>query len=126
MILPASSKTQSHDQLSPISTPIVSFCSLKISLPNTCTVLIFFIAGLLLCLEHVFHWERIASRWRPAFSSHLVSRALPDICLADLGGRLQFAGLRAYPQQRPRLMRGSAFDRSHSAAVRCKVHPCSG
>src|SRR6266446_4212405 len=71
MILPASSKTQSHDQLSPISTPIVSFCSLKISLPNTCTVLIFFIAGLLLCLEHVFHWERIASRWRPAFSSHL-------------------------------------------------------
>src|SRR6266481_9035270 len=53
--------------------PIVSFCSLKISLPNTCTVLIFFIAGLLLCLEHVEHWERIASRWRPAFSSHLVS-----------------------------------------------------
>src|SRR6266446_8184795 len=75
MILPASSKTQSHDQRSPRSTPIVSFCSLKISLPNTCTVLIFFIAGLLLCLEHVFHWERIASRWRPAFSSHLVSRA---------------------------------------------------
>jgi hypothetical protein len=37
-------------------------------------VLIFFIAGLLLCLEHVFHWERIASRWRPAFSSHLISR----------------------------------------------------
>jgi serine/threonine-protein kinase len=35
-------------------------------------VLVFFIAGLLLCLEHVFHWERIASRWRPAFSSHLV------------------------------------------------------
>src|SRR5260370_23156363 len=54
---------------------MVSFCSLKISLPNTCTVLIFFIAGLLLCLEHVFHWERIASRWRPAFSSHLVSCA---------------------------------------------------
>jgi hypothetical protein len=27
----------------------------------------------LLCLEHVEHWERIASRGRPAFSSHLVS-----------------------------------------------------
>src|ERR1700688_3527245 len=26
---------------------------------------------LFLCLEHVEHWERIASRWRPAFSSHL-------------------------------------------------------
>src|SRR5580704_2598021 len=43
---------------------MVSFCSFKISFPNTCTVLIFFIAGLLfLCLEHVEHWERIASRW---------------------------------------------------------------
>src|SRR5260370_16949729 len=52
---------------------MVSFCSLKSSLPNTCTVLIFFIAGLLLCLEHVEHWERIASRWRPAFSSHLIN-----------------------------------------------------
>src|SRR5271169_5552747 len=28
-----------------------------------------------LCLEHVEHWERIASRWRPAFSSHLSFRA---------------------------------------------------
>src|SRR5229473_2042737 len=38
----------------------------------TRTVLVFFIAGLLfLCLEHVKHWERIASRRRPAFSSHL-------------------------------------------------------
>jgi len=37
-------------------------------------VLIFFIAGLLsLRLERVIHWERIASRWRPAFSSHLVN-----------------------------------------------------
>src|ERR1700757_1281605 len=27
----------------------------------------------LLCLEHVEHWERIASRWRPAFSSHLIN-----------------------------------------------------
>src|SRR5258708_16979665 len=26
-----------------------------------------------LCLEHVEHWERIASRWRPAFSSHLIN-----------------------------------------------------
>jgi hypothetical protein len=26
-----------------------------------------------LCLEHVEHWERIASRGRPAFSSHLVN-----------------------------------------------------
>jgi hypothetical protein len=30
-----------------------------------------------LCLEHVFHWERIASRWRPAFSSHLINE-VPD------------------------------------------------
>src|SRR5690349_18509386 len=45
------------------------------SLLNVCTVLIFFIAGLLfLCLEHVIHRELIASRWRPAFSSHLVSQ----------------------------------------------------
>src|SRR5271163_1973858 len=52
---------------------MVSFCSFQISFPNTCTVLIFSIAGLLfLCLEHVEHWERIASRWRPAFSSHLI------------------------------------------------------
>src|SRR5580704_13817697 len=29
-------------------------------------------------LERVVHWERIASRWRPAFSSHLVSRAGSD------------------------------------------------
>src|SRR6516162_2593461 len=28
-----------------------------------------------LCLEHVEHWERIASRGRPAFSSHLVNAA---------------------------------------------------
>ena len=26
-----------------------------------------------MCLEHVEHWERIASRWRPAFSSHLIT-----------------------------------------------------
>ena len=26
-----------------------------------------------MCLEHVEHWERIASRWRPAFSFHLIS-----------------------------------------------------
>src|SRR5258705_5735376 len=68
-----------HAQRSPRSTPIVSCCSLKISLPNTCTVLIFFIAGLLLCLEHVFHWERIASRWRPAFSSHLVTAQIGEV-----------------------------------------------
>jgi hypothetical protein len=36
-------------------------------------VLIFFIAGLLLRLERVVHWERIASRGRPAFSSHLIN-----------------------------------------------------
>src|SRR5271168_1313653 len=59
---------------------MVSFCSFQISFPNTCTVLIFFIAGLLfLCLEHVEHWERIASRWRPAFSSHLISRVIGNL-----------------------------------------------
>jgi hypothetical protein len=26
-------------------------------------------------LERIVHWERIASRWRPAFSSHLISRS---------------------------------------------------
>jgi len=52
----------------------VSLCPLKIVFLFTRTVLVFFIAGLLfLCLEHVKHWERIASRRRPAFSSHLVS-----------------------------------------------------
>src|ERR1700719_1342267 len=44
---PASSITQKNDQRSPRSKPIVSFCSLKISLLNACTVLVFFIAGLL-------------------------------------------------------------------------------
>jgi hypothetical protein len=29
-----------------------------------------------LCLEHVKHWERIASRWRPAFSSHLIKNPI--------------------------------------------------
>jgi hypothetical protein len=24
-------------------------------------------------LERLVHWERIASRWRPAFSSHLIN-----------------------------------------------------
>jgi hypothetical protein len=62
-------------------------------------LLVFFIAGLLLCLEHVFHWERIASRWRPAFSSHLVSpdcvfdaSLVPGTCLdrfVDLKGFIQ-------------------------------------
>jgi hypothetical protein len=27
-------------------------------------------------LERVIHWERIASRWRPAFSSHLINAAV--------------------------------------------------
>ncbi|MGA8985985.1 MAG: hypothetical protein WB470_25180, partial [Candidatus Acidiferrales bacterium] len=53
-------------------------CSFKISLPNACIVLIFFIAGLLLCLEHVVHWERIASRWRPAFF-HLVNAPIGKV-----------------------------------------------
>src|SRR6266850_2959934 len=58
---------------SPTSTPIVSCCCLKISFLFFATVIIFFTAGLLLCFEHVDHWELIASRWRPAFSSHLVN-----------------------------------------------------
>src|SRR6266850_1194330 len=57
---------------SPTSTPIVSCCCLKISFLFFATVIIFFTAGLLLCFEHVDHWELIASRWRPAFSSHLI------------------------------------------------------
>src|SRR6266850_4852180 len=58
---------------SPTSTPIVSCCCLKISFLFFATVIIFFTAGLLLCFEHVDHWELIASRWRPALSSHLIS-----------------------------------------------------
>jgi hypothetical protein len=39
--------------------------------PKACTVLIFLIAGLLFLVpEHVIHRELIASRSRPAFSSH--------------------------------------------------------
>src|SRR5882762_457496 len=32
-----------------------------------------------LCLEHVFHRERIASRWRPAFSSHLINAEIGQV-----------------------------------------------
>jgi hypothetical protein len=32
-----------------------------------------------LCLEHVDHWERIASRRRPAFSSHLINALLVQV-----------------------------------------------
>jgi hypothetical protein len=32
-----------------------------------------------LCLEHVEHWERIASRGRPAFSSHLINAVLVNM-----------------------------------------------
>jgi hypothetical protein len=32
-----------------------------------------------LCLEHVDHWERIASRWRPAFSSHLINTIVSNV-----------------------------------------------
>jgi putative ABC transport system permease protein len=31
-----------------------------------------------LCFEHVEHWERIASRGRPAFSFHLVCQFWPN------------------------------------------------
>src|ERR1700747_1958276 len=50
-----------------------------------------------LCLEHVEHWERIASRWRPAFSSHLVNAVVsigrrntqiePDLQVTPVEGR---------------------------------------
>jgi hypothetical protein len=32
-----------------------------------------------LCFEHVDYWELIASRWRPAFSSHLVNAAIGEV-----------------------------------------------
>jgi hypothetical protein len=32
-----------------------------------------------LCLEHVEHRELIASRWRPAFSSHLVNALIGEV-----------------------------------------------
>jgi hypothetical protein len=47
---------------------------LKISFVFSTRVIFFFTAGLLfLCLEHVIHRELTASRWRPAFSSHLIN-----------------------------------------------------
>src|SRR5216684_9161262 len=53
---------------------MVSFCSFKISLLNACTVVIFFMpVSFSLRHERVDPWERIASRWRPVFSSHLVN-----------------------------------------------------
>src|ERR1035437_4365232 len=66
--------TVERPERSPRSTPIVSFCSLKISFPNTCTVLIFFIAGLLFFVpraRRTLGAYRIP--WRPAFSSHLIN-----------------------------------------------------
>src|ERR1700730_7271323 len=36
-----------------------------------------------LCLEHVEHRELIASRWRPAFSSHLIN-ALSEKCWYEM------------------------------------------
>src|SRR5260370_35316102 len=100
MILPVSVRTQYNDQRSPRSTPIVNFCSLKSSLPNTCTVLLFFIAGLLfLCLEHVFHRERIASRWRPAFSSHLIKVLLVEMNLAKLARSPLVGNIKSRPLQ---------------------------
>jgi len=80
---------------------------------NVCTVLIFFIAGLLfLCLEHVIHRERIASRRRPAFSSHLVNAITSEVDL-DEGN---FAGLATY---RPL----GASSRTLSAVQSCKRPP---
>src|SRR3974377_1924338 len=72
-ISPASFKTQYALERSPRSNPMVS-CPLKMFFAFVRIVLIFCIAGLLFCaFEHVEHWERIASRGRPAFSSHLVT-----------------------------------------------------
>src|SRR5882762_1873974 len=78
-ISPASFKTQYALERSPRSTPMVS-CPSKMFFPLVRIVLIFCIAGLLLCFKHVDHWERIASRGRPAFSSHLVNRGVME-CL---------------------------------------------
>jgi hypothetical protein len=37
-------------------------------------------------LERVVHWERIASRWRPAFSSHLINALTGQVAAGtDLG-----------------------------------------
>src|SRR5271154_5958738 len=80
---------------------MVSFCSFQISFPNTCTVLIFFIAGLLfLCLEHVEHWERIASRWRPAFSSHLISSIKEEVKKKDISIGWNFSCFSAHLSER--------------------------
>ena len=37
-------------------------------------------------LEHVEHWERIASRGRPAFSSHLICGVLVNLTSPDSRG----------------------------------------
>src|SRR5258708_3032288 len=71
---PFSSSTQYRLDRSPKSIPMVRFFVRAATLPFIFAVLIFSTAGLLsahlLCASH---GERIASRWRPVFSSHLLS-----------------------------------------------------
>src|SRR5258705_7471875 len=50
---------------------LVSFENRVFIYPNSASL--FHSRSPFLCLEHVKHWERIASRRRPAFSSHLIS-----------------------------------------------------
>jgi hypothetical protein len=89
MTWPASPKTQQNDRRSPGSNPIVSFWSLKISLLNDCTVLVFFIAGILSVAHRAIdHRERIASRRRPAFPYHLCHKNQPDHCKRKRSGVL--------------------------------------
>jgi hypothetical protein len=52
-----------------------------------------------LCLEHVEQWERIASRWRPAFLPHLIRRLSGNAC-GHLSQIVINSGFRMRPDQR--------------------------
>jgi len=76
---PAASRTQYQLDRSPRSRPTVNLCPSIFPILRAAAVLTFFIAGLLIsCASSAsITWERIASRRRPAFSSHLLTTIKP-------------------------------------------------
>src|SRR5215472_3963005 len=82
---PPSSNTQYQLQRSPRSNPTVNFFCVKILVCLPATVILFVIAGLLFIAPRArCHWELIASRLRPAFSSHLVSSVIYFLARGNL------------------------------------------
>src|SRR6266852_5667650 len=61
---PAIAEVQTNRELVPFENHVSIY-------PNSANL--FHCRSPFLCFEHVQHWERIASRGRPAFSSHLVN-----------------------------------------------------